>query len=110
MNSNKRYFWIKLQDRFFTSKEVKLMRAYPGGDTMCIIYQRMLLLAGETDGKLYYERIANTFAEEIALVLGEDIQRVETTINYLLAKNLMKYFDAEAEFIAFQEKVGGETK
>ena len=109
MSSTKRYFWIKLQDRFFTSKEIKLMRTYPGGDTMCIIYQRMLILAGETDGKLYFEGIADTFAEEIALVLGEDLRQVETTINYLLVKKLMEYVDTEAELIAFPEMVGGET-
>lgn len=109
MSNNKRYFWIKLQDRFFTSKEVRLMRTYPGGDTMCIIYQRMLILSGETDGKLYFEGIADTFAEEIALVLGEDVRQVETTINYLLIKKLMEYVDTEAELIAFPEMVGGET-
>ena len=34
----KRYYWLKLQQDFFSSKRIKKMRRLPGGDTLSIIY------------------------------------------------------------------------
>ena len=50
MDMAKRYYWLKLKDDFFTSKEIKKLRRVAGGDTYTIIYQIMLLLAIKSDG------------------------------------------------------------
>ena len=44
MATNKRYYWIKLKEEFFTDKRIKRLRRISGGDTYTIIYLKLLLL------------------------------------------------------------------
>ena len=71
MDMAKRYYWLKLKDDFFTSKEIKKLRRVAGGDTYTIIYQKMLLLAMKSDGILTWTGLEDTFGEELALELDE---------------------------------------
>ena len=41
----KRYFWLKLFEDFFSSKRIKKLRSLAGGDTYTIIYLKMQLKA-----------------------------------------------------------------
>ena len=41
--SEKKYFWLKLKNDWFSSKEIKRLRNVAGGDTFTIIYLKMQL-------------------------------------------------------------------
>ena len=45
MATNKRYYWIKLKEEFFTDKRIERLRRISGGDTYTIIYLKLLLLS-----------------------------------------------------------------
>ena len=68
---NKKYYWLRLYDDFFTSKRIKRLRQIAGGDCFTIIYFKMLLKALKTDGFLYFDNVLGDFAEELALDLDE---------------------------------------
>ena len=53
-------------------KEIKKLRTIAGGDTYTIIYLKLLLLSLENSGRLFYESLEETFAEELALIIDED--------------------------------------
>lgn len=95
----KRYYWLKLSDDFFKSKPVKKLRRIAGGDTYTVIYLKMLLVALKQDGKIYYDGVEDTFADELALDLDEDAENVKVTIASLKAQNLLIDGDAENEYI-----------
>ena len=95
----KRYYWLKLSDDFFKCKAVKKLRKIAGGDTYTVIYLKMLLVALKQDGKIYYEGVEDTFADELALDLDEDAENVKVTIAFLKAQNLLVDGDAENEYI-----------
>lgn len=95
----KRYYWLKLSDDFFKSKPVKKLRRIAGGDTYTVIYLKMLLVALKQDGKIYYEGVEDTFADELALDLDEDAENVKVTIAFLKAQNLLVDGDVENEYI-----------
>ena len=57
MATNKRYYWIKLKEEFFTDKRIKRLRRISGGDTYTIIYLKLLLLLLKDEGKLYYDGV-----------------------------------------------------
>lgn len=84
MASEKRYYWLKLHDDFFSSKQIKKLRKIAGGDTYTIIYLKMLLVAIKKGGILEYDGVESTFAEEIALEIDEDADNVQVTVNFLL--------------------------
>lgn len=109
MGENKKYYWLKLPKDFFENKEIKKLRQLAGGDTYTIIYLKMLLKSIDSEGKLFYEGIDDTIAEEIALDINESADDVQVTIGYLVKKNLMVVTESEAELIKLPEMVGSES-
>ena len=83
MAENKKYFWLKLKDDFFKTKEIKKLRKIAGGDTYTIIYLKMQLLSIKNEGKLYFEGIEDNFIDELSLELDEPSENIEITLNYL---------------------------
>lgn len=109
MPEPKRYYWLKLKDDFFTSKEIKQLRKLAGGDTFTIIYLKMLLRSISEDGKLYFEGIEDNFAAEVALDIDEEVENVKLTIAFLMAKGiLVQCNEAEWEVLTAKELTGSE--
>ena len=88
-----RYYWLKLQQDFFSSKRIKKMRKLPGGDTLTIIYLKMQLLSLKTDGVLKYAGLEQSFAEELALDLDEDTESVQLALSYMQSVGLIETSD-----------------
>ena len=63
MAANKRYYWIKQKEEFFTDKRIKRLRRISGEDTYTIIYLKLLLLSLKDDGK-----------ETVAAIDQEDVE------------------------------------
>lgn len=107
----RRFYWLKLGDDFFDSKEIKKLRKIAGGDTFTVIYLKMLLRSMKDDGKFYFEGFEDTFAEEIALDIDEDPDNVRVTVNYLLNAGLMQQVgEDEVGLTRLPEMVGSESE
>ena len=91
--SEKRYYWLRLQNDFFDSLRIKKLRKLAGGDTYTIIYLKMQLKCLIDGGFWYYKGIEGSFAEEVALDIDEDVENVKVTIQYLLSCGLMEATD-----------------
>lgn len=106
----KKYFWLKLKIDFFKTKEIKLLRRVAGGDTFTIIYLEMLLESLKSDGVLYFDGVCDDMAEEIALLLDEEVENVRLTLNYLQHKNLMELgTNDDLKLTRVNEMIGSET-
>lgn len=110
MAEEKRYFWLRLYDDFFTSKRIKKLRKIAGGDTYVIIYLKMQLVAMKHDGTLKWSGLEENIADELALELDEDPANVEVTLQYLISCGLAEASDDLTEvFLPFSVKnVGSE--
>ncbi|WP_261079567.1 phage replisome organizer N-terminal domain-containing protein [Streptococcus mitis] len=107
---NKRYFWIQLAQDFFKSKEMKLLRKIAGGDTHTIIYLKMMLISLEDGGHIYYDDLADNLAEEIALVIDENVEDIKITLIFLESKGLLTRKNDKDYFLEqVPEMVGSET-
>lgn len=106
----KRYYWLKLADDFFTSKRIKMLRSLAGGDTFTIIYLKMQLKALKTEGYLYYDGIMDNFAKELALDIDETEENVKITIQYLLSVGLLISSEDGTEYVLpyTQKLIGSE--
>ena len=93
----KRYYWLKLQNDFFSRKEIKRLRRIAGGDTLTIIYLKMLCRSLKDNGKLYYDGLDNDFVAELAMDIDEDTENVQITVNYLIKTGLLEQID-EVEY------------
>lgn len=109
--ATKKYFWLKLKDDFFREKEIKKLRKIAGGDTYTIIYLKMLLLSLGKEGRLYFDGIEDSFAEEVALEIDEDVENVKVTVLFLKKCNLLEEL-SENKFMLIQaaNNIGSETQ
>lgn len=94
----KRYWWLKLKDDFFKQKELKKLRNVAGGDTYTIIYLKMQLLSLKNEGKLIFDELEDTFAEELSLELDETVENIKMTLAFLKRSRLLEEV-SETEFI-----------
>lgn len=106
----KKYYWLKLPNDFFQTKEIKRLRRIAGGDTFTVIYLKMMLKTLATDGRLYYDGFENNFVSELAMDIDEDEQNVEVTVQYLMRYGLLQMVD-ESEYIVPKAAaaIGSET-
>lgn len=109
--ADKRFYWLKLKEDFFSSKEIKKLRKMSDGDTYVIIYLKMQLHSLKDNGKLYFEGIDDDFASEIALEIDEDVEKVKTTISFLEHCNLIESVSSDEYFLpTIPDVTGSETK
>lgn len=113
MSDNKKYYWLKMQYDFFTTKEIKKLRKIAGGDTYTIIYLKMQLKSLKNDCKLYFEGVEDDFAEELALDIDEDVDNVRVTLSFLENRGLIELHNQngldEYHLIEAKENTGSET-
>jgi predicted phage replisome organizer len=87
----KRYFWLKLKEDFFKTKEMRKLRRIAGGDTYSIIYLKLILLSVKTEGKIYYENVEDTFIQELSYELDEKECNVELCLDFLVKYKLIEF-------------------
>ena len=111
MAANKRYYWIKLKEEFFTDKRIKRLRRISGGDTYTIIYLKLLLLSLKDEGKLYYDGVESDFIKELALTIDETDDDVMVTVNYLINQGLLEVVTENDEYYLTEipSLIGSET-
>ena len=104
----KRYYWLKLNEGYFNSPKIKKLRKIAGGDTYTIIYLKLQLLSISNNGILSFEGIENTFEEELALKLDEDVEDVKVTILYLQSQGLIESNSNDFLLVEACKNIGSE--
>lgn len=108
--ANKRFYWLKLYDDFFSSLRIKKLRKLAGGDTYLAIYLKMQLLAMKSDGILKWSGLEDDFTSELALELDEEPENIKVTLAYLLSCGLAETDDSINYFFPFAvSNVGSES-
>lgn len=95
----KRYYWLKLKEDFFGSKQIKKLRRMAGGDTYTIIYLKMQLTCLKTGGVIEYTGLEKDFVEELALDLDENPDDVRMTLAFLSGCKLIETSDGINYFL-----------
>lgn len=108
--NSKKYYWLKLKDDFFNSREIKKLRKIAGGDTYTIIYLKMQLLSIKKEGLIVYEGTEQNIAEQIALELDEEEDNVKMTLAFLQANKLVEQIHQDEYLLTkVPETIGSET-
>ena len=95
----KRNYWLKLKEDFFSQPYVKKLRKIAGGDTYTIIYQKILLMSVKTNGYIIFQGIEKNLTEELALILNEDVDNVTVTLEFMKANKLIEQTGNENEYL-----------
>ncbi len=103
----KEYYWIKLSEGFFDDVQVKLIRALPEGDSLCIIYQRLMIMCLKDRGYYRFNHILPSAADELAALLGEETKKVTYAYTILQNMGLIELADDDTLYIAAVEQFFG---
>ena len=110
MSNEKRYYWLKFREDFFSSRRIKKLRKMAGGDTYLVIYLKMQLKSLKTGGVLEYTGIEQEFADELALDIDESPDDVRVVLAFLMNYGLCECSDNIHYFLPFVvENTGSET-
>lgn len=108
--SKKRYWWFKMKKTYLESKEIKVLRRMPDGYVYFFLYIKLQLASLENDGILHYDGYLDSFAEEIAVLLDEDIELVDGMLSALFRLNLIeKVCENTFRLVDVQNNVGSES-
>lgn len=107
---SKRLYWLKLKDDFFRRMAIKKLRRQDRGDTKTIIYLKMMLQSLKSDGVIYYEGIEGSIEEELSLYLDEDLEDIESTVQFLFKTGLAVIEnDCDIRLTEVKDLTGSET-
>jgi predicted phage replisome organizer len=106
---SKKYFWLKLKQDFFKEKELKKLRKIAGGDTYTVIYLKLCLFSMNNDCKLIFDEIEDSFAEQLALEIDEDVENIKFLMLFLIKNKLAEEISENELFLTkISENVGNE--
>lgn len=109
MSKEKRYWWLRLPEDFFQSKEIKYLKQKPNGYKLVCIYLGMMLASLRSGGTLTFEGMGDSPEEEIAVMLNEDVESVSIVTGFLKQYGLMIEKTSDRYFIPFVgENLGSE--
>lgn len=84
-SKTKIYYWLKFDKHFFDNLFIKrLLRNFPGGSEMIVIYIRLMLEAIENDCIIDYEGTFDNYAEELALRLETSEEQINMALAYFV--------------------------
>ncbi|NOQ31767.1 MAG: hypothetical protein GQ570_11655 [Helicobacteraceae bacterium] len=110
MAKTKKYFWLKQKIDFFQDVRIKKLRKIAGGDTYVIIFQKIMLLSVPTDGIITFDEVEESLAEELSLILDEDVINVQVTIDFMAKHKMIEELDKNQYIInSVLTLIGSET-
>lgn len=106
---NSVYYWLKLKEDFFQSKELKIIRKMPSGSEIIIVLLKLQLHSLRKNGIIEIDGICETHEEEIAVILDEDLKLVQMALATLERFSLIDGIGNDLEITNFSELIGKET-
>lgn len=108
-SKQKRYFWLKLKEDWFSGTTEKYLKSLPAGDSLLITYLKIQLMSLKTEGFLKYERLLPSAEEEIAMLIDEPVNNVRLLINVLLKTGAVERLDDNSLYLlSLQNLIGSE--
>ncbi|AXH11416.1 phage replisome organizer N-terminal domain-containing protein [Halarcobacter bivalviorum] len=111
MNTNKKFFWLKLKNDFFDREEIKIIENQQNGKDYIIFYLKLLLKSVENEGELFFRNTIPYSPDMLATITDTSIDTVKVAVNLFIELKLMERWDDGTLFmIETQNMVGSETK
>ena len=100
MSENKKYFYLKLKDCFFSSEEMMMLESLPDGLVYQNIYLRMCLLSLKNDGALTFKNMMPYDLQMLSTVIRIDIAKMKMAVELFEKLGLVTKTDNEVLFMS----------
>lgn len=109
--SDKKYYWLKLQNDFFKRNDIRVVEAMPNGKDYIIFYLKLLCESIVNDGVLRFSEEIPYSDEMLSTITNTNIDVVRSAINVFKELKMIEIYDDGTLFMKQIEKmVGSETK
>ena len=109
MSENKKYFYLKLKDSFFSSEEMLVLESVPDGMIYQNIYLRMCLLSLKNEGALTFKNMLPYDLKMLATVLRVDIAQMKMALELFEQLGLVTKTDNEVLFMSDIQALIGQS-
>lgn len=109
MSENKKYFYLKLKDSFFSSEEMLVLESVPDGMIYQNIYLRMCLLSLKNEGALTFKNMLPYDLKMLATVLRVDIAKMKMALELFEQLGLVTKTDNEVLFMSDIQALIGQS-
>lgn len=109
MSENKKYFYLKLKDSFFSSEEMLVLESVPDGMIYQNIYLRMCLLSLKNEGALTFKNMLPYDLKMLATVLRVDVAKMKMALELFEQLGLVTKTDNEVLFMSDIQALIGQS-
>ena len=109
MSENKKYFYLKLKDSFFSSEEMLVLESVPDGMVYQNIYLRMCLLSLKSEGALTFKDLLPYDLKMLATVLRVDLAKMKMALELFEQLGLVTKTDNEVLFMSDIQALIGQS-
>lgn len=95
----KRYYWLKLSDKFFYTRTFKALSRKENGDSLIVLYLRMMTSSLEADGFIEVDELCDSLEEELALDFGATEESITQLLDILKKAKEVEITDSGLQFI-----------
>lgn len=111
MADNKRYYFLKLKDDFFSSEQTQALESEEYGATALLIYLKLQLMSLNDEGKIRKDETTGYKLRALAFMLHTDMDTLGCCLNLLIEYNFIQITSTNIiNIIGFEELVSSETK
>lgn len=109
MSVNKKYYYMKLKENFFSSGELILLESMPDGVIYSNILLKLYLLSLKFNGKLWLNESTRYDAQMIATLTGHDVGTIERALRIFMELGLIIELDDGTLYMADIEGMVGKS-
>lgn len=97
--SEKRYYWLKLNQNFFQRQEIEIVEAMPSGKDYVLFYLKLLCLSISHEGELRFSETIPYNDSMLSTLTRTDIETVRAAVKVFRELGLMEILDDGALFM-----------
>lgn len=97
--SEKRYYWLKLNQNFFQRQEIEIVEAMPSGKDYVLFYLKLLCLSISHEGELRFSETIPYNDSMLSTLTRTDIETVRAAVKVFRELGLMEVLDDGALFM-----------
>ena len=109
MSENKKYFYLKLKDSFFSSEEMLMLESVPDGLIYQNIYLRLCLLSLKKEGALTFKDMIPYDIQMLSTVLHIDLAKMKLAVELFERLGLVTKTDNETLYMTDIQALIGQS-
>lgn len=109
MSENKKYFYLKLKDSFFSSEEMLMLESVPDGLIYQNIYLRLCLLSLKKEGALTFKDMIPYDIQMLSTVLHIDLAKMKLAVELFERLGLVTKTDNETLYMTDIQTLIGQS-